>query len=163
MKIDISQIPPRTGSSYPKPFDKPCRNKSRRALGRAAGLTHFGVNLLELAPGAWSSQRHWHPNADEFVYVLRGRVVLVTGSAEALLETGECAAFKAGNPEGHHLQNREAEAALIPEVGTAGSAAALTEYPDIDLRATSAGYFHKNGGQYWGYVICQSETPAIRQ
>ena len=148
MKIDVGKVAMRMGSHYPKPFDEPCRNKSRRPLGRAAGLTHFGVNLLELAPGAWSSQRHWHPNADEFVYVLRGRVVLVVDSAETILETGDCAAFLAGNPEGHHLQNRDAEAALILEVGTAGSAAALTEYSDIDLRATNAGYFHKNGGPY---------------
>ncbi|MBV8775236.1 MAG: cupin domain-containing protein [Deltaproteobacteria bacterium] len=148
MKIDVSSVPPRTGSRYPKPFDEPCRNKSRRPLGLAAGLTHFGVNLLELAPGAWSSQRHWHSHADEFVYVLRGRVLLVTNSEETILETGDCAAFKARSRDGHHLQNRAAEAALILEVGTAGSTAAITEYPDIDLSATSAGYFHKDGAHY---------------
>jgi uncharacterized cupin superfamily protein len=148
MKIDMSKAPLRAGSRYPKPFNEPCRNKSRRQLGLEGGLTHFGVNLLELAPGAWSSQRHWHPDADEFVYVLHGRVILVTDSAETILEAGDCAAFQAGNPEGHHLQNRGVEAALILEVGTAGSTAALTEYPDIDLRATSAGYFHKNGTRY---------------
>jgi uncharacterized cupin superfamily protein len=37
----------------------------------AAGLTQFGVNLLELGPGAWSSQRRWHAHEDEFVYVVR--------------------------------------------------------------------------------------------
>ena len=56
------------------------------------------------------------------------------------IEAGDCAAFKASNPEGHHLHNRDAEAALILEVGTVGSAAGLTEYSDIDLRTTSAGY-----------------------
>jgi uncharacterized cupin superfamily protein len=148
MKIDVSNAPVRRGSRYPKPFDDPCQDKSRHQLGVAAGLTHFGVNQLELAPGAWSSQRHWHPDADEFIYVLRGRVVLVTGSAETILEAGDCAAFKAGRSDGHHLQNRTAESALILEVGTAGATAAATEYSDIDLRATSAGYFHKNGTPY---------------
>jgi uncharacterized cupin superfamily protein len=82
MKINIAKARARTGSRYPKPFDKPCQNKTRRRLGRAAGLTQFGVNLLELGPGAWSSQRHCHALEDEFVYVLKGPVVLVTDVGE---------------------------------------------------------------------------------
>lgn len=82
MKIDVAKALARAGSRYPKPFGEPCRNKTRRRLGRAAGLIQFGVNLLELGPGAWSSQGHWHALADEFVYVLRGPVVLVTTGAE---------------------------------------------------------------------------------
>ena len=78
MKIDVAGARARAGSRYPKPFDEPCRNKTRRRLGLAVGLTQFGVNLLELGPGAWSSQRHWHAREDEFVYIVRGRVVLVT-------------------------------------------------------------------------------------
>ena len=58
--------------------------KARGRLGRAVGLTQFGVNLLELGPGAWSSQRHWHALEDEFVYVLKGPVVLVTDVGERL-------------------------------------------------------------------------------
>ena len=57
MKIDVAGARARSGSRYPKPFDEPCRNKTRRRLGLAAGLSQFGVNLLELGPGAWSSQR----------------------------------------------------------------------------------------------------------
>jgi uncharacterized cupin superfamily protein len=57
MKIDVASARARAGSRYPKPFDEPCQNKTRRRLGLAAGLTQFGVNLLELGPGAWSSQR----------------------------------------------------------------------------------------------------------
>ena len=122
MKIDIKKAPVRAGSRYPKPFDAPCQNKLRRRLGLAAGLTQFGVNLLELQPAAWSSQRHWHPGVDEFVYILRGPVVLVTDGGETLLETGDCAAFKAGVTDGHHLQNRGNETALVLEIGTAGPA-----------------------------------------
>jgi uncharacterized cupin superfamily protein len=60
MKIDVTKAPVRAGSRYPKPFDGPCQIKTRRRLAAAAGLTQFGVNLLELEPSAWSSQRHWH-------------------------------------------------------------------------------------------------------
>jgi hypothetical protein len=39
----------------------------------------YGVNLLRLPPGAWSSPWHWHAKEDEFVYVLSGEVVLADG------------------------------------------------------------------------------------
>jgi uncharacterized cupin superfamily protein len=38
MKIDVAGARARAGSRYPKPFDEPCRNKTRRRLGRAVGL-----------------------------------------------------------------------------------------------------------------------------
>ena len=47
VKIDVVSARARAGSRYPKPFDEPCKNKIRRRLGLAAGLTQFGVNLLE--------------------------------------------------------------------------------------------------------------------
>ena len=113
MKINIAEARARIGSRYPKPFDERCRNKTRRRLGHAAGLTQFGVNLLELGPDAWSSQRHWHAHEDEFVFVLRGPVVLVTNAGDTVLDTGDCAGFKAGERDGHHLQNRGEATALI--------------------------------------------------
>jgi len=113
VKINIAKARARIGSRYPKPFDEPCRNKTRRRLGHAAGLTQFGVNLLELGPGTWSSQRHWHAHEDEFVFVLRGPVVLVTDAGDTVLDTGDCAGFKAGARDGHHLQNRGEATALI--------------------------------------------------
>jgi uncharacterized cupin superfamily protein len=64
-KIDVSQLKPIVGGKYPKPFDEPCRARERRRLGEGAGLTQFGVNLMRLPPGAWSSQRHWHAREDD--------------------------------------------------------------------------------------------------
>jgi len=148
MKIDIAKARARVGSRYPKPFDEPCQNKTRRRLGQVAGLTQFGVNLLELGPGAWSSQRHWHAHEDEFVYVLRGPVVLVTDAGDTVLQTGDCAGFKAGESDGHHLQNPGEATALILEVSTRAPAEPHAEYPDIDLRVTSQGYVHKDDTPY---------------
>jgi uncharacterized cupin superfamily protein len=79
-RIDMTAIEPRIGSGYPPPFDAPCRERVRLPLGEAAGLTRIGVNLLRLPPGAWSTQRHWHVNGDEFVFVVAGEVVLVTNA-----------------------------------------------------------------------------------
>jgi uncharacterized cupin superfamily protein len=146
-KIDIGQAPTRFGTLYPEPYDVPCRDRKRWRLGAAAGLTDFGVNLCRLPPGAWSSQRHWHSHDDEFVYVLEGEVVLVTDAGEEVLAAGDCAGFKAGEADGHHLQNRSDREVVVLEVG-ANHAEGVAEYPDIDLRAIASGYVHKDGRGY---------------
>jgi len=149
-RIDSDSVPVVTGSGYPTPFGAPCAARARRRLGDAAGLTDFGVNLLRLPPGCWSSQRHWHSAEDEFVYVLEGEVVLVTDAGEELLRGGDCAGFKAGLRDGHHLQNRSSRDAVVIEVGSRRIAEDDGEYPDIDLRFLKgdAGYAHKDGTPY---------------
>ncbi|HEY9218420.1 MAG TPA: cupin domain-containing protein [Phenylobacterium sp.] len=150
-KIDVAAVPVRRGSQYPSPFDEPCRNRMRQALGDAAGLDQFGVNLLTLEPGAWSSQRHWHTAEDEFVYVLEGEVVLVTDDGEETLRPGDSAGFRAGDPNGHHLINRTDAPARILEVGTRtppGVDGAV--YSDIDMifPKDADGYQHRDGTPY---------------
>jgi uncharacterized cupin superfamily protein len=151
-RIDIAQLPSLIGTFYPPPFDVPCRARERTKLGDAAGLTQFGVNLLRLPPGAWSSQRHWHSSSDEFVYVLAGEVTLVTDAGEEVLRTGDAAGFKAGDQNGHCLQNRSRADVLALEIGTrtADDAAA---YSDIDMLAPAAGkpmYTRRDGTPYTG-------------
>jgi uncharacterized cupin superfamily protein len=149
MKVDIQAAPRKEGSDYPAPFDEPCRTRVRHALGDAAGLTQFGVNLQRLAPGGWSSQRHWHTEEDEFVWVVAGEVVLVTDSGEHILRAGDCAGFKAGLANGHHLQNRSDAEALLLEVGSRRPETDVCDYPDIDLRWSEAtGDTHKDGRPY---------------
>ena len=147
-KIDPSIAEKRIGSSYPAPFDEPCRNRERVRLGRAAGLTQFGVNRLRLQPGAWSSQRHWHSHEDELIYVLEGEVVLVTDDGEARLVAGDCVGFPAGKADGHHLQNRSSRDAVVLEVGTSNEAIDVTTYPDIDMLARADGFVHRDGTTY---------------
>jgi uncharacterized cupin superfamily protein len=148
-KIDVAAAPLSIGSDYPEPFDVPCRDRIRQALGDAARLTQFGVNLLQLPLGAWSAQRHWHTAEDEFVWVLEGEVVLVTEAHEEILRTGECAGFKAGEPNGRHLQNRSDRLALILEVGSRRPQEDIVEYADIDLRySATAGDMYKDGTPY---------------
>jgi uncharacterized cupin superfamily protein len=147
-KLNVDAAPILAGSRYPAPFDEPCTNMLRRRLGKAGGLTQLGINLLELQPGAWSSQRHWHTEAEEFVYVLDGEVVLVTEGREETLRRGDCAAFLPGVTNGHHLQNRSAAPARVLEIGPAVDGSDECHYPDIDLHSTTAGYFRKDGTSY---------------
>jgi uncharacterized cupin superfamily protein len=151
-KIDVAAAATVSGSRYPTPFDAPCAGRLRRRLGDAAGLSQFGVNLTRLAPGAWSSQRHWHTAEDEFIYVVEGELVLVTDTGEEILHAGDCAAFKAGNPDGHHLQNRTPRDACFLEIGARRPAQDEVNYPDIDLRALPdrQGYAHRSGEPYPG-------------
>ena len=146
-RIDLSAVKGRIGTSYPPPFDAPCRERTRWPLGDAAGLTDFGVNLLRLPPGTWSSQRHWHAAEDEFVYVLEGELTLVTDAGEQILRAGDCAGFKAGVRDGHHLQNRTDKHAVALEIGSR-KAEDEGEYSDIDMRFGPEGFFHKDGKPY---------------
>ena len=149
-KIDVEAAPRRDGTTYPPPFDAPCRERRRSKLGDAGGLTQFGVNLLRLAPGTWSSQRHWHTAEDEFVWVVEGEVVLVDDGGETVLRAGDCAAFPAGEPNGHHLVNRSGSEALLLEVGARRPAEDGVDYPDIDLQvpAGTREYHHRDGRPY---------------
>lgn len=148
-KLNPDAISPRLGSSYPAPFHEPCADRVRRALGDAGGLTDFGVNLLELPPGAWSSQRHWHSAEDEFIYVLSGEVVLITDAGEETLRAGDCAAFAKGDPNGHHLVNKSDQTAVCLEAGGRAGADVCT-YPDIDMRIDRRDerYTRKDGTPY---------------
>jgi uncharacterized cupin superfamily protein len=150
-RIDPKRLAETVGTLYPPPYDRPCRARGRTRLGDAAGLTQFGVNLLRLPPGAWSSQRHWHATQDEFVYVLAGQVVLATNEGEEMLAAGDCAGFRAGEDNGHHLMNRGAGEALVLEIGSRAKGD-TGFYSDIDLETPPEGkpalYTHKDGRPY---------------
>ena len=148
-RLDLSSIPVQTGTGYPDPFAEAVNGRSKQALGDAGGLTQFGVNLVELKPGAASSQRHWHSHEDEFVMVVSGELTLVTDEGETLMRAGDCAAFPAGRPNGHHLINRGWGNALFLCVGSRFQEDRAL-YPDIDLvhESKTDSYFHRDGTPY---------------
>jgi uncharacterized cupin superfamily protein len=150
-KIDVASVAKHRGAGYPAPFDAPCAARLRQRLGNAGGLADFGVNLTRLPPGNWSSQRHWHSDEDEFVYVLEGELVLVEDEGETLLRAGECAAFPKGTGNGHHLINRSDGTAVYLEIGSR-SPRDVTTCSDIDMKSANADgrFVHKDGSAYRG-------------
>ena len=151
-RIDPADLPTITGTLYPAPFDEPCLKRERKRLGDAAGLTQYGVNLLTLKPGTWSSQRHFHTHEDEFVYVVAGEVVMVSNDGEEVLRAGDAAGFPAGTGDGHCLQNRSDADAIVLEIGTRIVEDAV-DYPDIDLvlpagKGKNGDYIHRDGTPY---------------
>jgi uncharacterized cupin superfamily protein len=150
-KIDINNVPLDRSTGYPPPFNTAVEGRERKRIGRTAGLTQFGVNICTLKPGASSSQRHWHENEDELVYVLEGEVVLREDSGEITLKPGDAAAWKAGVADGHCLVNRGTRDAIFIEIGTR-AATERGHYPDIDMLATrderGARYTKKDGTSF---------------
>lgn len=152
--IRISDLPVQKGEDgigYPKPFDEGCDQFELAALGEAIGLTQFGVNIEKLLPGGKSSQRHWHAQEDELVYVLAGELVLVEDDGEHALKEGDAAGWKAGEANAHHLINRSDAPAYYIVIGTRSPVDEVT-YPDIDLhyhrQNGEASYLHKDGTPY---------------
>lgn len=147
-----ADAPPRIRpSNYPEPFASRMQGREKRPLGDLFGLTHFGVNLTRLAPGAASALRHAHTLQDEFIYVLQGRPTLHTDEGLTPLAPGMCAGFKAGTGNGHRLVNASDEEVVYLEVGdrTPGDEG---RYPDDDLQALMVGgrwcFAHKDGTPY---------------
>ena len=148
-KVDITAVPKIKGTFYPPPFNSPSAERVRQRLGNAGGLADFGVNLMHLPPGNWSSQRHWHSHEDEFVYVLEGELTLIEDDGETLLGAGDCAAFPKGTGNGHHMINRSGATAVYLEVGSRAPAD-LTTCSDIDMMSanTDGRFVHKDGTPY---------------
>ncbi|WGR91602.1 cupin domain-containing protein [Bradyrhizobium sp. ISRA443] len=148
-KVEIARVPERKGSGYPAEFAAPCAERVRQRLGDACGLTDFGVNLMRLPPGGWSSQRHWHSDEDEFVYVLAGELTLIEDGGETVLRAGDCAAFAKNSGNGHHLINRSGTTAIYLEVGSRSPNDVIT-CSDIDMMSPSSDgrFLHKDGTPY---------------
>jgi uncharacterized cupin superfamily protein len=141
--ILAERVPPKPRqSAYPEPFASRMAGREKRALGDFFRLRNFGVNLTRLAPGAVSALRHAHSLQDEFVYVLEGRLTLVTDDGRQQLHRGMCVGFPAGTGNAHHVRNdSDADGAYL-EVGDRSPGDSAVAGPD-GWRFT-----HKNGEPY---------------
>jgi uncharacterized cupin superfamily protein len=152
-KLDPSAAPVKMGSIYPSPYAEMMAGRSSLRLGDAGGLTQFGVNLVTVPPGGMSSLRHWHQYEDEFVMVTDGEFVLVQDAGETIMRPGDCAAFPAGVPDGHHFLNRSDRPARFLVVGTRAPREVAT-YSDVDMMVHQEGgrsrFTHKDGSDWQG-------------
>lgn len=151
--IDQTRCPVKTGSIYPEPYAGQMAGRSSLRLGDAGGLTQFGANLVRLEPGAKSSLRHWHENEDEFVMVTAGACTLVQDGGETVMRPGDCAAFPAGDTDGHHFINHTTQVAKFLVVGSRAPRE-VASYSDVDLRVEidggTARFTYKDGSPWAG-------------
>ena len=61
-------------------------------LSDEGGLTQFGAHVHTLQPGTRSSDRHWHEEQDEFLYMLSGEATVIEEDGLHLLQAGDVAA-----------------------------------------------------------------------
>lgn len=152
--IDQSKCPVKTGSIYPEPYAAMVAGRSSLRLGQAGGLTQFGANLVILEPGARSSLRHWHEAEDEFVMVTEGEVVLRQDEGDYVMGPGDCAAFPAGEANGHCFENRSDREARFLVVGTR-AAREVVRYSDEDFAIVvedgAARFTYRDGAPWDGH------------
>lgn len=140
-KIDVDTLPVRTGSNYLPPYDTAAAGRAWQEIG--GGLTQFGANIVTLAPGAWSSQRHWHSAEDEMVIMLTGEAVLLEDDGGTVLIAGDIACFPANSGNGHHLQNQSNAPCSFVAIGTNHPDIDQCHYPDIDMHLDASGFRRK--------------------
>ncbi|MDQ7071776.1 MAG: cupin domain-containing protein [Rhodobacterales bacterium] len=146
--IDMKNTPVKTGSIYPAPYNAEMAGRSSLRLGDVGGLTQFGANLVILEPNAKSSLRHWHLNEDEFVMVTMGTCTLIDDTGETQMDVGDCAAFPAGDANGHHFINKSTSEARFLVVGSRKNPETAT-YTDVDMMVVlqdGAAAFSKRDG-----------------
>lgn len=135
LKGDIAPEKGRAAASaYPPPHDEKLKGRRTWPLTKQFGLSQFGVNRVELPPGGWSTNRHWHTRNDELVIVIAGELVLVTDEGEEVLGPGDCVGFPMNVANPHHLQNRSDQPAIYFDVG-GRDAWDRSIFPDIGLEA----------------------------
>lgn len=143
-KLDLDAIPQTNATGYPPEFADKVQGRNYRRLAPACGLTDFGASHVVLEPGAWSAQRHWHEEEDEFLVMLTGEGTLVDDSGDAVMRPGDIAAFPKGDGNGHVIQNRSDKPCTYVVVGK--PAASDCHYPDIDMHLTEGRGFHRKDG-----------------
>ena len=124
-------------SGIPKEVKAPVRPEKftgvhEGQLGKAVGMSQFGINHVVLEPGMWSALRHWHETEDEFVYVLSGELALVDDDGRHRMEAGSFVGFPAGEANAHHLVNDTDAPAAYIVVGSRRKHDTV-HYPDDDL------------------------------
>jgi uncharacterized cupin superfamily protein len=132
--FDPADVPENNLTSVPEPHRAGNQNRFNRRLGDHAGLQNFGVVLTRIIPGGQSSYRHSHSRQDEFIFVLKGEVVLETNMGSQSLTTGMCAGFPAGCGDAHRFVNKSADDVLLLVVGDRTPDDEIV-YPDVDMRA----------------------------
>jgi uncharacterized cupin superfamily protein len=151
-KVAIPSFTNETGTDHPV-LGPDLGPYAHAVIGDVAGLTQFGCHLERLPPGSRSSHRHWHESEDELVYLLEGELVLIE-TTETVLRAGDAAAWRAGDPVGHCLENRSGAAALYLVVGTRRNED-VVHYPEHGLTLTITDRRHRVFTDATGAVVAE--------
>ena len=100
-------------------------------ISDTAGLTQFGALIEVLPPGSRSSHSHWHAAEDEMILMLDGTLTLTENGVATILEPGDAACWRAGEPVAHCMYNHADAPARYVVIGTRAAQDTVT-YPALD-------------------------------
>ena len=111
------------------PADQGDEGVERLQYSDAGGLTQYGAYVETLQPGVRSSDRHWHEEEDEFLYMLSGEATVIEEDGDHLLHRGDAACWPAGAANAHQVVNRSDAPCTYLIFGTR-MACDVVHYPD---------------------------------
>ncbi len=79
-----------------------------KSLGDMTGLSGFGFHIIEVEPGADTTEHHVHYYEDECVYVLDGQATAVIGEDRFDIKAGDFIGYRKGG-KAHSITNTGAE------------------------------------------------------
>ena len=121
-----------------------------KSLGDMAGLTGFGIHLIEVLPGKESTEYHMHYYEDECTYVLSGTGTVIIGDQEYPISAGDFIAYPKGG-DAHTMLNTGSEVLKCLVVGER-LAHDVGDYPRQGKR------IFRNHGLAWNLVDIGSIT-----
>ncbi|WP_343565008.1 cupin domain-containing protein [Kiloniella sp. b19] len=122
-------------------------NKARRtnwSLGDLTGLKGLGFHIIEVPPGAWSTEKHVHYFEDECLYILSGQAEATIGDEVFDVSEGDFIGYRAGGLP-HSLYNSGSEVLRCIVVGQR-LAHDVADYTDRGQR------IFRNEGMDWNLV-----------
>jgi uncharacterized cupin superfamily protein len=109
---DIAAMPGLAKTHFLNPHAK----RINKSLGDATGLTGIGVHLIEVDPGAETTEYHVHHHEDECVYVLSGTATARIGDDRHAIGPGDFIGYrKAGLA--HTILNTGSETLRLLVIG----------------------------------------------
>ncbi len=136
--MNLSEVEASTESAYPQQFQGAVRGRTKRRLGKRAGLTGLSVLVVELPVGVATSLRMYQTHEDEFAYVLEGEPTLLTDIGEVVMKPGQSVGFPAGRAVGHHFVNRSKSLVRLLEVSNVLDTGNESIYTEDDLMQVSS-------------------------
>ena len=97
-------------------------------LSDEGGLTQFVAHVETLQPGS-HSDRHWHEEEDELLYVLSGEMTVVEEDGPHTLHPGDAACWPAGVANAHQVVNRSGAPCSYLIFGS-GAVPDVVHYPE---------------------------------
>ena len=97
-------------------------------LSEEGGLTQFVAHVETLQPGS-RSDRHWHEEEDELLYVVSGETTVIEEDGPHTLHTGDAACWPAGVANAHQVVNRSGAPCSYLIFGS-GAVPDVVHYPE---------------------------------